>query len=63
MEDKEVYCFKVGGVTADTRESTRRHCHACHCNGYQIRRNLELFADTEEDEDGLEENELVLEHY
>jgi len=24
MEDKEVYCFKVGGVTADARESTRR---------------------------------------
>ena len=38
----------------------KRHCHACHCNGYQAR-GIRPFADVEEDENGLEENELVLE--
>ena len=37
-EDEEIHCLKEGGVSADARESIRRHCHACHCNGYPVTR-------------------------
>ena len=36
-------------------------CHACHCNGYWAQ-GIRPFADVEEDEDELKENELVLEN-
>jgi len=57
-EDEEIHYFKEGGVAADGRELC---CQTCHCNRYQAR-GIRPFADVEEDEDELEENELVLEH-
>jgi len=31
MEDEEIHCLKEGGV------NPKKHCHACHCNGYRAR--------------------------
>ena len=57
-EDEEIHCLKEGGVAADARESIRRD--TATATDTELKES-DPFADIEEDEDELEENELVLE--
>ena len=60
-EDEEIHCLKEGGVAADARESIRRDTATLATAMDTELEESDPFADVEEDEDELEENELVLE--
>jgi len=49
-----MHCLKQGGVAVDARESIQRATAT-------VAKESDPFADVEDDEDELEENELVLE--
>ena len=59
-EDEEIHCFKQGGVAADTRESIRRDTATLATATDTELEESDPFADVEEDEDELEENELAM---
>ena len=60
-EDEEIHCLKEDGVAADARESIRRDTATLATATDTELEESDPFADVEEDEDELEENELVLE--
>ena len=60
-EDGEIHCLKEDGVAADTRESIWRDTTALATATDSELDESDPFKDVEEDEDGLEENKLVLE--
>ena len=62
MEDGEIHCLKEGGVAADARESIRTDTATLATVTDTELEESDPFADVEENEDELEENELVLEH-
>ena len=57
-EDEEIHCLKQGGVAADAREVVRRDTASLDTT--TDTEDLDPFADLEEDEDELEQNEVVL---
>ena len=57
-EDEEIHCLKEGGVAADAMEEIRRETATLHTA--ELDDESDPFADIEEDEDELEQNELVL---
>ena len=61
MEDKEIHCLKEGGVAVDARESIQRDTATLAPAMDTELEETDPFADVEEDENELEENELVLE--
>jgi len=58
---KEIHSLNEGGVAADARKSIRRDTATLATATDTKLEESDLFADVEEDEDELEENELVLE--
>ena len=59
-EDGEIHCLKEGGVAADARKTIERDTAALATVTDSLEES-DPFADVEEDEEELEENELVLE--
>ena len=64
MEDDKIHCLKEGGMADDARESGKRYT----ANPTPLllaappeADDVDPFADTEEDEEELEKNEVVLE--
>ena len=60
-EVEEIHCLKEGGVAADARESIQRDTATLTTAMDTELVESDPFADVEEDEDELEDNELVLE--
>ena len=63
-EDDEIHCLKEGGVAADARETVKRETATLTLlplAALPEADDLDPFADIEEDEEELEENEVVLE--
>ena len=59
-EDGEIHCLKEGGVAADARKTIESE-PAALATATDLLEESDPFADVEEDEEELEENELVLE--
>ena len=64
-EDDKIHYLKEGGVAADVRETVKRdtaNLTSLPLTTSAEADNVDSFADIEEDEEELEENEVVLEH-
>ena len=59
-EDGEIHCLKEEGVDTDARKTIERDTAALATATDSLEES-DPFADVEEDEEELEENELVLE--
>ena len=56
-EDEEIHCLKQGGLASDARDVVRRDTASLITSAGTDTDDVDPFADVEEDEDELEQNE------